>query len=322
MPVELVKEKWVGKVAEVTIGATKEQGGTRTSTITIGGETTLPFLQFEGAMPNKPRVAMEIWDRPPTDWPAVLTEPFGDAIKDPASWAKKCVEFGAEAICLRLVSIDPEGENAPAEEATKAVKAVLQAVGVPLIIRGCGNFEKDNVVMPKVSEAAAGENCLLGIAEQDNYKSLVAASMMNNHCLIPQAPIDINIQKQLNILVTEMGMKPEKIVMDPTTGGVGYGIEYTYSIMERIRLGALQGDKMLAMPMVVFAGQEAWRAKEAKEPTDKAPEWGPQERRGPLWEIITATTLLQAGADLLVMRHPEAVSALRKHIDKLMKAKA
>ncbi len=319
MAVEVLKEKWVNKIAEVTIGATKEQGGTRTSAVTVGGQSTMPFLDFEGEAPHRPVVGMEVWDAEPAEWPQLLRDAIGDAVKDPVAWAKKAVnEFGAKFICLRLASTDPEGLNASPEEAAARVKDVLNAVGVPLIIRGCGDFNKDNSVFPKVSDAAAGERVAIGIAEQDNYKSLVASCMMNEHVIISQAPIDINIQKQMNILITEMGVKPERILQDPTTGGLGYGLEYTYSIMERIRLGALKGDRMLAMPMIVFPGQESWRAKESKESQAAVPAWGDQSTRAALWETITATALIQAGADLIVCRHPEAAKRIARHVDKLM----
>ena len=316
---EVLKEHWTGKVREVAIGATPERGGTRTHTVTVGGETGLPFLHFEGEAPNPPRIAMEIWDTSPEEWPEALREPWADVLGDPAAWARKCVErCGADLVMLRLASCDPDHGNTGPAEAQAVVKSVLSAVGVPLIVIGCGDPEKDNEVMPAVGEAAAGENCLIGIAKQENYKSLVATCMVNGHNIIAQSPLDINIAKQLNILITEMGLAPERVVIDPMSGALGYGIEYCYSIMERVRLGSLQGDKMLAMPVITFAGQEAWRAKEAREPQEAARGWGPERAQGVAWELLTATTLLQAGADIVVMRHPDAALALRRHIDELL----
>ncbi|MEW5865501.1 MAG: CO dehydrogenase/acetyl-CoA synthase subunit delta [Bacillota bacterium] len=316
---EVLKENWTGKVREVTIGATRDRGGTRTGSVTVGGETGLPFLHFEGITPNPPRIALEVWDTAPDEWPEVVREPYADVVSDPAAWAEKCVgEYGADLVMLRLASCDPDRENRGPADAQATVKSVLSAVGVPLIIIGCGDPDKDNEVMPAVGEAAAGENCLIGIARQENYKSLVATCMVNGHNIIAQSPLDINIAKQLNILITEMGLAPERIVIDPMSGALGYGIEYCYSIMERVRLGALQGDKMLAMPVVTFVGQEAWRAKEAKEPDDRAPGWGPQLKRGVAWELMTAVALLQAGADIMVMRHPAAAKVFRQHVDQLL----
>ncbi len=319
MAVQILKERNTGKINTVTIGATKEQGGTRTSVVTVGGDAALPFLHFEGEMPHKPVIAMEVQSRVPAQWNDVLKQPFADVLGDPAAWAKKCVDlYGAELIYLKLSGADPDLDNQSPEECVSIVKNVLAAVGVPLIVVGCGNEDKDNVVMPAVAEAAAGENLLIGVAEQENYKSVVAAAMVHKHNVIALTPCDINICKQLNILITEMGLGLDHVVVDPGAGGLGYGIEYTYSILERGRLGALQGDKMLSTPVIATVGYEAWRAKEANAPAGDFPAWGEQSERGILWEAMTATALLQGGVHILVMRHPDAVSLVRKNIGELM----
>jgi len=320
MGFEIPVEKWASAVNTVTLGATSAEGGTRTSTVTIGGAATLPFLHFEGEIPHPPVIAMEVLDMEPQGWPEVLSAPFAGVLNDPSAWAKKCAEeFGAEMICLRLASAHPDSLNTGPEEAAKVVKKVLGAVGVPLIIWGCGQADKDNEIMPRASEAAQGENCLLGTATQDNYKTITAACLADGHKLITEAPIDINIQKQVNILVTEMGLEAGRIVMFQATGGLGYGMEYAYSIMERTRLAALGGDKMLSMPMLAVVGPEAWKAKEAKGPQAEFPEWGPEKERGPLWEAMTANCFLHGGTDLLVMWHPKAVELVRGTITGLMR---
>ena len=320
MAIELVKEKWSNTINTVTIGATKEEGGTRASKITIGGESTLPYLFNEGDMPNPPVIAMEILDREPKEWPDVLKEPFKDVLANPAEWGKKCVnEYKAQAICLKLQGTHPDFGNLSADQAAETVKSILQAVSVPLIVLGSGNDEKDNNVLPKCCEAAKGENCLFGDATEDSYKTLTAACLADGHNIIGESPIDINIAKQVNILISDMGFEPQKIVINPTIGALGYGLEYAYSIMERARLAALIGDKMLAMPFVCFVGQEAWRSKEAKGPQSEHPEWGPEAQRGPIWEAATATSVLLSGADLLTMRHPKAVDIVRNTIERLMK---
>lgn len=314
-----VKDKYRSKVGEVVLGATKEQGGTREYTITVGGESALPFLHFEGEIPNRPVVALEVWDVAPTDWHPCFDQFYGDVYNDPAAWAKKCVEeYGADLIVLRLKGADPDIKDASPEECAKVVKDVLAAVGCPLVVIGCGKAEKDNQVLPVVAEAAAGENLLLGVAEQENYKSLTAACMVHKHNIIAQSPIDINICKQLNILITEMNLPAERIVIDPTIAALGYGLEYGYSIMERARNGALQGDTMLAMPMIGNVGYEVWRVKEANASVDDFPGWGEQEPRGILWEATTAMALLQGGMDIVVMRHPKAAALTKQNIDELM----
>ena len=318
MSVTLVKERYSSKVGEVVLGATSDQGGTRTSTVTVGGDGTLPFLHFEGEMQNRPVIAMEVNDIVPS-WNDTIKSQFGDVLNSPAAWAKKCVdEYGADLIYLKLIGADPEGENRSPEDCARIVKEVLSAVGVPLIVSGCDDDEKNNEIMAAIAEASTGENLLLGLAEQDNYKSIAAAAMVHKHTLIARSPLDINICKQLNILINEMGLPLNKIVIDPMIGGLGFGIEYAYSIMERARLGALANDKMLSMPMICTVGYEANRCKEANASADEFPGWGDLQDRGVLWEAITASAMLQVGASILVMRNPAAVSLVKKNIADLM----
>lgn len=320
MAVEYLKEHWTGAINEVSIGATKQEGGTRVSVVKVGGQSSLPFLFDEGKILNQPVVAMEIWDTAPVDWPEVLKQPFSDCFNNPSDWARKCVdEFKADLICLKLQGCHPDFGNKSAQQAAEAVKSVLRAVGVPLIILGCGDDAKDNEVLPKCAEASKGERCLIGDAVSENYKTVAAACLADGHSIIAESPIDINIAKQLNILITDMGVPAQRIVINPTIGALGYGLEYAYSIMERARLAALSGDKMLAMPFIAFVGQEAWRAKEAKATFEEFPNWGKQDLRGPMWENVTAAALLQAGVDILVMRHPKAVLEIKKTIEKLMR---
>jgi len=318
MQIPDVKKSWSNPINTVTIGATKEEGGTRTSKVTVGGERALPFLHFEGEIPHRPVIAMEVWDIPPADWPDILKEPFADVLEDPGRWAKKCVEYGADLICLRLVGCDPDKGNRSPQEAADAVRKVLESVGVPLIVWGCGNDDKDNEIFPACTEAAAGENCLFGVITQDNYKTLVALCTAYKHKLIAESPCDINIAKQVNILAMDMGFPLENIVIHPSTGALGYGLEYIYSIMERSRTAGLKGDKIMAMPLLSDIGIEVWGVKEAKASEQELPEWGVQRERGPLWEATTAYVYLMAGADILIMRHPKAVKATFEVIKKLM----
>ena len=309
MAQELMLEKWSGDVGVINIGATKEEGGTRSQTIKVGGQKTLPFLFKEGELPYKPVIAVEIWDVPPSDWPQELTSVYGKALTDPFFWAEKCVkDFGAQMICIKLQGAHQDFGNRSGKVEAQLIQQLLKKVSVPLIILGCGDDTKDNEVLPEVSEAAKGERCLIGNAVQDNYKTLVAAVLADGHNIIAESPIDINIAKQLNILISDMGLALERIVINPTIGALGYGLEYAYSIMERARLAALSGDKTVANPFICFVGQEAWRAKEARVP---------EAEQGAMWETITATALIQAGADCLVMRHPKAIEKINSYISKL-----
>jgi acetyl-CoA decarbonylase/synthase complex subunit delta len=317
MQIANVAEKWTGAVREVTIGATKDEGGSRGKAVTVGGARSIPFMDFDGDQGKRIAVAMDVYDIPPEDWPEPLLKNYADVVNDPAAWAKKCAEYGADLICLKLDGIHPDKGNKSADDAVNTVKSILEAVDLPLIIWGCENDEKDNEVMPKVSQAAAGERCLLGGATQDNYKTITAVCLADGHNLITQAPVDINIGKQINILVTDLGFPLDRIVMFQTTGALGYGIEYCYSIHERGRIAALSGDGQMAAPVICDVGHEAWRAKEAKATDSEAPQWGSFAERGIMWEAITAVTLIQSGVDIIRMYHPEAVSIVKEHIDKL-----
>jgi acetyl-CoA decarbonylase/synthase complex subunit delta len=322
MTFEIPKETNAGKVVEVTIGATPETGGTRSHTVTIGGSTALPFHFFEGKHPHRPVVAMEVFDKAPAKHFDSLMDYFSDVIDKPAEMAKKCVdEYGAELISVRLEGTHPEKGNISAEEAAEIVKAVLENVSVPLIISGHSHFEKINEVMKKVCEVTAGENCLINYAETDNYKTITAACLAYGHTLAAQSPIDVNLAKQLNILLSDMNFPPEKIVMDPLTSTLGYGIEYTYSIMERIRNDGLAGDKMLAFPMLINPGHESFRIKETWAPEKDYPEWGSLESRAAYWETATAMSLLLTGAELLIMYHPQAVEVIKKTIAEMYESK-
>jgi len=319
MAIDLAQEKWSSQINVTKIGAIKEGGGTRKKTICVGGQKSLAYLFKEGDIPYVPVIAQEIWDVEPDDWPDVLKEPFKNELGDPLAWAEKAVkEHKVDLICLRLQGANPEGTNKSPDELANLTKKILQKVNVPFIILGCGDDEKDNLVMPVVSNALKNERCLLGSALQDNYKTLVASCLADGHNIIAESPIDINIAKQLNILITDMGLSAERIVINPTVGALGYGLEYAYSIMERARLASLNGDKMLSMPFICFVGQEVWRVKEARAGEAEYPHWGKESERGPLWEAVSAVAFLQSGADILVMRHPQAIKITQEHIKRLM----
>lgn len=313
MAFEIPKQVYSGTIKTVTIGKGAKA-------ITLGGETSYPFYVFEGAMPHKPCIAMEVWDKDPgEEWAAPAYEAIKDVAKDPVAWAQKCIkEFGAEAIALILMSTDPNGDNAPPEAAAAIAKKLADAIEVPLIVYGTGSVEKDAEVLPAVAEACADKNIIIGPVQDKNYKKIGAAALAYNHTVIAFSPIDVNLAKQLNILLGQLGVKDSHILVDPTTGGLGYGMEYTYSVMERDRMAALtQEDDKLQLPIINYLGQEVWKVKECKLTNDEAPQLGDQTKRGILMEAITAVDLLLAGSDLLIMRHPEAVKLTKTIIQEL-----
>jgi len=303
------KETYNGKVFEVEVG-------TGPKAVKIGGENTLPFLTFEGGMPNMPAVAHEVQDVAPDDWPETLQAAYKGVSSDPVTWAKHCQdELGAQAIALRLIGTHPDRQDRTPEDAAKTVTDVLAAVDVPVIILGSNHAEKDAQVLRAACDAAKGRNCLIGKAQEANYKTIIAAAMAAGHKVIAMSDLDVNLAKQLNILITQMGFEKENIVTDPMSSALGYGIEYTYSVMERIRAAALmQNDATMSPPMLNDIGMYVWKVKETMAAEADLPEWGTLEDRAIGWESTTAAGLIMAGSNMLIMRHPKAIDAVKKVI--------
>jgi acetyl-CoA decarbonylase/synthase, CODH/ACS complex subunit delta len=306
---QIVKETYAGNIKPITLGKGKKA-------VTVGGQTCYPFYLFEGDMPNKPKVAMEIWDMEPTGWAETVKKPFADVLSDPAAWAKKCVkEFGADMIVLQLKSTDPNDKDASPDDAVKTVSKVLKAIDVPLLVWGTTNIQKDGEVLKKISESFEGENLCLGPVEEKNHKGIGASAMGYGHTVISSSPIDVNLAKQINILLENLGVPQDRLVIDPTTGGLGYGLEYSYSVMERLRMAGLaQGDDKLQLPLINNLANEIWRCKEANQTVEDAALLGDPERRGIMMEAVGAISYLMAGSDILVMRHPEAVRLVKAFI--------
>jgi len=315
---KVAKESWDGVVREVTLGATPDEGGTRSHTVTIGGSTAMPFMHFEGDTPHKPVIAIEIFSRRPDDWSDLLVEAWGDVMDDPGEWARAAEQAGADVIYLKLALTDADGNPTTKEQAVEAVDKVLKASGLPLIVFGPGQPEPDNELLVEISSRFKGEKLLLGVCEDKNYRTIVASAMADDQLVVARTAMDVNLAKQLNILITDMGLPAENIVMDPTTGALGYGFEYGYSVMERLRIAALQGDKMTQFPMLVTPGEECWKTKESKVGHDVPEEWGDWETRAITWETATAIMLAESCADLIVMRHPESVRRTKEALDDLM----
>ncbi|MEW6380825.1 MAG: acetyl-CoA decarbonylase/synthase complex subunit delta [bacterium] len=309
------KEVYNGKINQVEVGRDQHK-------LILGGEEVLPFLSFEGKAVSTVPLALEVHDVNPGDWAPSLTAVYGSAMNDPVQWARMCQdEFKADMICLRLSGTHPDNGDRSAEEAGKVVQAVLAAVKVPLIILGSNHAEKDAAVIKHVAEVAANTGSIIGKAQEKNYKTFAAVATAYGHKLVALSDLDINLSKQLNILLTQSGFDGKNIIIDAMSSTLGYGLEYTYSVMERIRLSALQqNDAMMQMPMICDVGEVTWKIKEAKASEEDQPAWGPAKPRGVLWETLTALSFLMAGGNLVVFRHPEALGMVRKTVAELATA--
>ena len=312
MALEIPKTSYSGKIKEITLGKGDKS-------VKVGGETAYPFYLFEGEMTNLPKIAMEVFDCPPEEWPEAALEPFAGVTDDPVAWAKKCVDdYGAEMICLQLLSTDPNGLDREVDKAAEVVKKVADAVDVPLIVWGTANHEKDTEVLRKVAEICQGRDLVIGPVEEGDHKRIGAAALAYHHTVAASTPIDINLAKQLNILLGNLGVPDDLLVMDSTVSGIGYGIEYAYSVMERIRMAALtQQDEKLQFPLICNIGREVWKSKEVKISEEEDPKLGDAKKRGILLEAMSAMVLLLAGGDVLIMRHPEAIRLVREMMTEL-----
>ncbi len=304
-------QAYSGAIREVVLGNGDNE-------IIVGGEEVLPFHLFEGKMPNKPRIAMEVLDIRPDNWPPTLTKYFDDVMDNPVAWAQKCVnEYKADAINIYLVGTDPNGADRSAADAAKDAAAVVEAVDVPIIIWGCGNNEKDTETLREITSLIGDKKVCLAPLEDANYKTVGATAMAFQHTMVPASPIDVNLAKQLNILLENLGVSLDKVLMDPSVGALGYGIEYTYSVMERVRIAALtQKDEKLQVPVICNLGREVWKSKEVHLESDAL--LGDQETRGIMMEAITASCMMVAGGELLIMRHPKAINLAKSLINGLM----
>jgi len=312
MAFEIPKTIYSGKIKEIKLGKGDKA-------VTVGGETAYPFYSFEGEMPNLPKIAMDVYDCPPEEWPEAALEPFAGVTDDPVAWAQKCIkDYGAEMICLQLLSTDPNGLDRGADEAAEVVKKVADAIDVPLIVWGTANHDKDTEVLRKAAELCQDKRLILGPVEEGDHKKIGAAAIGYKHTVVASTPIDINLAKQLNILLGNLGVPDDLLAIDPTVSCIGYGIEYCYSVMERMRMAALtQQDDKLQFPIICNIAKEVWKAKEVKITEAEDPKMGDAKNRGILMEAMSAMVLLLAGGDVLIMRHPEAIKLVREMISDL-----
>jgi len=291
-------ETYTGRLKEVTIGSGRKA-------VRIGGQNILPLHYFEGAAANRCVVALEVDDNGAAGWAGHVAGPFRDVVNDPLKWAKRCMEMGADLVCLHLEGTDPQGSNKPAAEAAALVKEITGGLDAPLVVYGCGDDKKDIEVLTAVAEACKGDNLLIGPVVKENYEAIARAVAENGHCIIAQTPIDINLEKELNVKLLKQ-LPPEQIVIDPRSAALGYGMEYSFTIMERSRqVGVVYGDMAMQMPIIADLGRECWKINQARADAEQ----------GMLWESITAISLLLAGADILVLRHPDNCRLLKEAIE-------
>ncbi|MCR1876653.1 acetyl-CoA decarbonylase/synthase complex subunit delta [Paraclostridium bifermentans] len=313
MAFKMSVQKYSGKISEVEIGS-----GERA--IKIGGENILPFYNFDGDQANTQKIGVEMLDVYPENWTSEIKNLYEDVASDSVKWAKYIEEkIEPDFICLRLEGADPNGLDKTPEECAEVAKKVLENVSLPIVIAGCGNHEKDAKVFEKVAQAVDGYNCLFMSATEENYKGVgAAAGMAYGHKVGAESSVDINLAKQLNVLLTQLGVKQENIVMNVGCSAAGYGYEYVASTMDRIRLAALgQNDKTLQMPIITPVCFESWNVKESVASIEDEPAWGCPEARGISMEISTASSALAGGSNAVVLRHPKSVETIKTLISEL-----
>lgn len=313
MAFKMSVQKSSGKISEVVIG-------TGEKAIKLGGENVLPFYSFDGDTGNIQKVGIEINDIYSESWIDCYKEMYKDVANDPAAWAKY-VQDNTEAdfVCLRFVGADPNADDKSPEECAEVAKKVADAIDLPLVVAGCGVAEKDGKLFAKVAEALEGKNVLILSAVEDNYKEVgAAAGLAYGQKVGAESAVDINLAKQMNVLLTQLGVKPENIVMNVGCSAVGYGYEYVASTMDRIRLAAFnQNDKQLQIPIVTPVSFEVGHVKEAIATEADQPEWGCSEKRSIAMEISTATAVLVGGSDAVILRHPESVKTIKSFVSEL-----
>jgi acetyl-CoA decarbonylase/synthase, CODH/ACS complex subunit delta len=308
-------ETYPSRIAEVKLGGTRSEGGTRGKSIIVGGETSPAFYTFERPIVHSPIITLDVFDMEVPLSKAVKMH-VKDVVGDPAAWAKLAVEkFGADMVTVHLISIDPLLKNATPKDAVKTVENILQAVDVPLVIGGCGDPVKDADVFAEIAETFKGERFLISSLTRDmDVERCAKFVKKSGHAALSFTPMDLNLARELNRRLYDY-LGKEDIVMDLTTAALGYGLDYAFTNMERARMAGLMGDPELAQPMS-SGTTNAWAAREAW--LKMAPEWEPRELRGPLWEVTTALTLLLAGVDLFMMMHPAAVKTLKDVTNRLV----
>ena len=315
---ELPQQSWNGKVAELKIGSTESDGGSRKTVVNAGGASTLPFLFFDGEIPRTPIIGMKVSESM-LDTATYLSDSFGDIANNPTKWAKECANRGTQIIDIELESVVTEKGKRSLDEGVEFVSSILKAVDLPIIIHCPNTIDDDDELISACTKATEGENCAIGIAKPERYKSIAKNCLKHGHTVIAQSSIDFNLAKQLNILLMDMGVEKNRILIDPLSSSLGYGLEYTYSVIERIRLAALNGDETLQMPIICDASV-AWNAREVKQ--NLSSDDDESIKLGVYWESITALSYILAGADIIILQHPRSVEIIKENISELTSKEA
>ena len=294
--------------------------GTGEKSITLGGNSTLPFCSFDAPVGNTPKIGMELPDAGICAYAQAGLREFYEDCTTPAEMAKRAASVaGVSFLCLHLESADPNGENKSASDCAALAKSVADATDLPLVILGCKNAAKDAEIFAAIAETLQGKNILLLSAGEENYKAVCTAALTYGQKIGAESAVDINLAKQLNVLITQLGVAPSSVVMNVGSAAAGYGYEYVASTIDRIRAAALaQNDDLLQMPIITPVADEAWSVKESVMPETDMPAWGDAEKRGIEMEITTAAAYLTCGSDAIVLRHPAAVRAIADMLDALV----
>ncbi|MDI9241205.1 acetyl-CoA decarbonylase/synthase complex subunit delta [Fusibacillus kribbianus] len=313
MPLNKKLQKFSATVRSVELG-------TGDKTTTLGGGNTYPFYTFDNPTANPAKIGIEISDLGLADEPDCIKE-FYAGCETVVDMAKKAVTVeGADFLVLKLIGGDPNGENKSIEELVEVAKAVADAVDFPLVVEGCKNVEKDAQLLAKVAEALQGKNVLLMSAKEENYKNVgAAAGLAYDQLLGAESAVDINLAKQLNVLIKQLGVDPGKVVMNVGSAAAGYGFDYCISTLDRVKGAALgQSDDSLLMPIITPVADETWSVKEASASEEDVPEWGSVVERAIDMEITTAVACLSCGSDAVILKHPTSIATVSAMIKALV----
>lgn len=303
---------FTAKSGKINASINTVEFGTGDKAVKIGGENVFPLYSFDAAIENAPKVGIEITDFGMEHEPECIKK-YYEGCATLADMARKAASMeGVDFLSFRMEGGDPNGANKSTEELIGELKEIADAVDLPLVVCGCKNVEKDAELFSKAAEALNGKNAVILSAKEENYKTVgAAAGLAYKQIVGAESAVDINLAKQLNVLISQLGVDSKSVVMNVGSAAVGYGFEYVISTMDRVKAAALQqGDANLQMPIITPVASEAWGVKEAMASETDAPEWGSQEERGIDMEVETAMAVIAAGSNAVILKHPESIKII------------